>query len=311
MHGVWPMTGDPTLSVARDLRAIVELSADLGDQAAHKANGEMPGGDALACLAPVASPEAWENRVETIERLWWESDQATRPLIGIDEDANWEPPLQTILFWSEAWRYEHGSVMDARPTVETEAAWLGQIVHWAYEHEPRFEDFERDIRQARARLEAVLYAGERDAHGVAACECGGGLDRLNDEPRQCRCPFRPLPHAWHDRTDRCCIQCWWDTRHALHNQGGLRNEWVCRQCHKTYDRDGYAQLVAKDARDNATALPAVMMVVRFEEQGLTIGQLRMWALRKYVKKHGRDELGRMLYDVADVEARCDEQTLAG
>jgi hypothetical protein len=161
---------DPTLDVSRNLRAIQELSGHLRDQALHRAaHRELPGGDATVMLGPVSSPEAWENRVETIERLWWESDDPTRPLIGVDEDANWEPPLQTLLFWSEAYRFETSTTTDARPTVESEAGWLLENLRWTYDNEPKWDDFERDIRQARARLEAVLYAGEREERSRVPC----------------------------------------------------------------------------------------------------------------------------------------------
>lgn len=58
---------DPTISVAQDLTAIVELATALEDQAFHRAAANPPGGDALVSLAPVASPEAWQWRVDAAE----------------------------------------------------------------------------------------------------------------------------------------------------------------------------------------------------------------------------------------------------
>jgi hypothetical protein len=324
---------DPTLDVARDLRAIVDLCKLLHDQAVHRASHhDMPGGDALVMLAPVASPEAWENRRETIERAWlnaepkpgvggywdWEQDcwverdDSREEFPPCDDDANWEPPLQTMLFWSEAWRLEHNATIDLRPTVVSEAGWLGELIGWAYDHEPHFADFAADMANVRRRLEAVLYAGERDQHGVAPCDqCGHRLIRETDERRDCGCDgfSTPTDHSLH-RANLCCLAC--RTRlgegHARHDQGGLRDRWVCTGCWRVYNRDEYDELIARDSRDNATALTVDKLVERFD---VTVGQVRMWALRGHVKKRGRDEYGRMLYDVADVQARLGRPVLAG
>jgi hypothetical protein len=112
---------DPTLIVARDLRAIRDLAGMLDDQAAAKADHhEMPGGDALVMLSPVSSPRDRERRGELIEADWlraegwqWCEEHGTvreqcehRLNPWADEDANWEPPLQTLLFWTEVHRME-------------------------------------------------------------------------------------------------------------------------------------------------------------------------------------------------------------
>lgn len=317
------MSDDPTLDVARDLRAIVELAALLSDQAEHRASHhDLPGGDATVMLGPVASPEAWGNVVDSIENMRWAYRKADyRDEIG-DNDDNWEPPLQTLLFWSEAWRLKHNATTDTRPTVESEAKWLGRVVAWAYDNEPHFDDFAKDIHAARARLEASLQAGDRTEHGAVSCKlCGGELDRpvLEDDDgntvrRDCRCPERPtMPHASHWQRDRCCLACHAEQQHEAvhrrHDQGGLRDQWVCRRCRHTYNANEYHEAVMKDARDNAVYLTAEKLVERFDK--LTIGTVRVWANRGFVRKRGRDEYGRMLYDVSDVATRLKERSLAG
>jgi hypothetical protein len=146
--------------VARDLTAIVELALQIPAQAIHKANATidgtgLPGGLAMVSLASVASPEAWENIYEAREAHGRSSDHVA------DEDDTWESPLQSLLFWSEQWRIEHNRESDRRPTVGSEAAFIRQCLDWAWDHELQFEDFARDINQARVRLEEVLYAGNR------------------------------------------------------------------------------------------------------------------------------------------------------
>lgn len=156
---------DPTLDVAIDLRAILALSADLEEQAVHKATArEMPGGDAMVMLGPVASPAAWERRLELVEAAWFDSDEITpRPNMGADEDPSWEATLSTLLFWSEV---PHPN---DKPTIRTEAEWLLENLRWMYDHEPHFADFAKDIAAARRRLEAVLYAGDRDEKSWVPC----------------------------------------------------------------------------------------------------------------------------------------------
>ena len=165
------------LEVATDLRAIEDLEAATADQAVHKANHWlMPGGEAMVMRGPVADPEAHENRVAAAEE--WnlnreDDDLPPRDLSHLaDEDDVWEPPLQTLLFWSERWRYEHGKVTDLRPTIASEAAFLRQLLGWVYEHEPKWRDFARDIKAARYRIENTLRAGEREERtGVPCVDC--------------------------------------------------------------------------------------------------------------------------------------------
>lgn len=163
---------DELVKVARDLREIETLSDDLADQALHKATDPlMPGGDAMVMLAHVASLEAWEHRAETLERIWAEDPFATdadRPDFSHEDDA-WEPALQTLAFWSEQWREAHGRVSDRRPTIASEAGFLRQVLHWAYDHEPRWDDFAKDIRTARLRIENVLRAGMRSERSRVPC----------------------------------------------------------------------------------------------------------------------------------------------
>lgn len=149
--------------LARDLRDIETLTADLDDQAAHRGGDpRMPGGVAMVMLSPVANLEARENLVDATESLIEATEGRRGDLSHLDdEDPEWEPPLQTLLFWTEAWRVEHGNVTDMRPTIATEAAYLRQLLNWAWEHEPRFADVAADIRKARVRLEDALYAGVR------------------------------------------------------------------------------------------------------------------------------------------------------
>ncbi|MGH8879521.1 MAG: hypothetical protein ACRD0P_19590, partial [Stackebrandtia sp.] len=104
-------TDDPTLPVARDLTEITNLVADLAAEALARAGSPgMPGGDAMVMLAHDASLEAWEHRVETAETAhytWCPRHDHRRCRVVehvADHDPDWEPPLQTLLWWSEQLR---------------------------------------------------------------------------------------------------------------------------------------------------------------------------------------------------------------
>lgn len=186
-------TSEPTevTKVARNLSAIEDMTAQLLTQAVHKANDSlMPGGVAMVSLASVASPEAWEHVFEARETYGLSVRHVE------DEDDTWEPPLQTLCFWSEQWRDEHGYTLEGRPTIASEANFIRWCLNWAWENELHFEDFANDIHRARLRLEDVLYAGRRAERSRVKCidvECEKGprlLKVYGDDPDNDRwkCP---------------------------------------------------------------------------------------------------------------------------
>lgn len=156
---------DAVTKVARDLTAIEELSCHLAAEAEHKANDPeyLPGGNATVSLAAVANLEAWENIFESREAHGRDTSHAS------DEDDAWEPPLQTLTYWSEAWRREHGYELDQRPTIASEANFIRWCLAWAIENEAHWDDFARDINRARLRLEDILYAGRRVQRSRVPC----------------------------------------------------------------------------------------------------------------------------------------------
>lgn len=203
------MSDDPTLTVAQDLRSIVELSADLPRQATNHATSRlMPGGLAMVALGPVASIEAVGNVVDSIE---------TGRLTGSDEladnDDDWEPPLQTLRFWSEAWRIEWGREVDGW-TVQTEAAFLLGALGWAFKHEPHWDDFAKDMAAAKRRLEDVLHDGEREERSWVPClDCDIGRD---GKPINIR-----LVKVYAKVQDE--------------------DRWTCPRCKRKYDETGFNQ----------------------------------------------------------------------
>lgn len=291
---------DPLTRVARNLREIVDLAAALRDQAVHKANDRlMPGGLAMVALSPVASCEAWENRQQTTERTGQAYTVA-------EDEGDWTPPLQDLLFWSEAWRRELEQDWNVTPTLVSEASWLAHQVGWAWDHEPHFEDFAEDVHDARATLEAMLYAGARSMHGVNCFGCNAELVRASDEPRHCACGPRPNAHVSEHflRNDACCLGCAalaeWEGRHANCQQGGLRDEWRCPNCERKYDPESYALAVRHAHFAHAEWLPIEQCAERTSTPGRTI---TAWATRGHVRTKPDPTSGRQTYSVSDVETR--------
>jgi hypothetical protein len=282
---------DPRITVAQHLTAIVELSERLEDQAINDANDHlMPGGLAMVALASVANLEAWANRVDTAERRGLS--------LAIEDDDDWEPPLQTLLFWSEDLRRTHDLENEARPTIASEANVIRWALDWLWENEPRFEDFAEDMRVARGRLEALLAEGLRAKRGVPclSVDCDGAALVQPVAPRR-------DPH-WCDGHDGVCVL---PHDHCAHDRGGLRDEWVCPSCDRRYGVEDYRRAVAQSAFLNAEWLPLEDAIAR---TGAKRGSIQGWATRGHVKRRKDVETGRVTYNMAQIEARMAGEKVA-
>lgn len=211
----------PMTKAARALTAILNLSGELREQAVNDANAQedrhsLPGGKAMIALAHVANQEAWTNRYMAAEHFGRDA-----AYIEVEDDS-WEPPLQTLCFWSEQWRAETGMEYDTVPTLETEAKWLKYNLDWAWSNELHFEDFLRDLAKARVRMENMLQEGERAERGVPCMydSCGG--TRL----------VRKLVPA---RDPETGLKTW---RHT---------EWHCPSCHREWSDERYQASIAAAA----------------------------------------------------------------
>jgi hypothetical protein len=281
--------------VAQDLSTIVELAAHLDDQAEHLANDRdyLPGGMAMVALAPVANLEAWQYRVDTVMRAAY--DAGTTPPEIDDTDEDYEPPLQTLLFWSEQWRVEHGREIDRRPTVASEAAFIRECLDWAWANEPQFADFAEDVSKARVRLENVLLAGKRSQHGVQCFDCQVDLVRDSRDPK-----------AIHHCTGHDGV-CTIPHRFCPHDRGGLSDEWRCPSCDRKYDVEAYRRAVGHAHFVHADFLPLVECAERTGARG---GTIKVWANRGQVRRRKDQATGRVTYCVADIEARLPDEGVA-
>lgn len=216
-------TESPLVKVARDLREIETLHEALIAQAIQKASDRlMPGGPAMVALAPVASPDDWSETLAAVEfRHLATCDKLdhTRCQYAqhVEDEDGVETPLQTLLFWSEAWRARFGYELGRRPTMRTEANFLRGCLEWAWDNEPAWDDFRKDIGDARTRIENLLLAGVRAERG-APC--------MYDECRGSRLVRKLEPF-----------------RNEQGEKGWRHSNWHCPKCHRQWDEDAYSRHV--------------------------------------------------------------------
>lgn len=278
-------TTDPVAEVARELSEIERLALvdALETQAANKANDrEIPGGEALVSLGPVANLEAWSNLVDSGE----EGRLPYPDHLSDETDDSERPVLQTLLFWSEQWRVEWGAVSDLRPTVGSEAAFIRRVLNWAWEHEAKWDDFADDMRQARLSLENILYEGWRSEHGVQCFDCEVDLIRPSRERRTL--------HHCEGTDDGLCV---WPHRFCAHDRGGLADEWRCPSCDRRYGVEDYYRAVRHAHFVHADYLP---LEEAAERTGVKRGTIKVWAHREKVRRRKDHDSGRVTYHVGDI-----------
>ena len=174
----------PVVKVAQDLTAIADLCERLLTQAVHTANDrELPGGEAMVALGPVADPHAYAENVEAAEYRH-EANPRRWPEQTLDlghEDDDLAPVLQVLWYWSCALRDDLGFPLEGRrATVASEANVIRQTLDHLWDHEPHFDALAADVRGARRRLENILHDGERAT--LTRIEC----DRCDAHPRLIR-----------------------------------------------------------------------------------------------------------------------------
>ncbi len=274
------------VEVSRDLTEIVNLCDELLAEAINKAADPlMPGGLALVALADVASLQEWSDLLEAAE-LRHQADPENWPAPVVDDDDEWEPPLQTLLFWTEAWRETHGYPLERRPTVTSEARFVRWALDWAWDNEPHFDDFAEDVRKAKSRLEDLLHEGLRSRHGVPCFDCNVDLVRPSRPPRNVR---------WCEGHEGVCT---WPHRFCAHDRGGLADEWKCPRCDRHYGVEDYVRAVKHAHLAHADWLTAPDCEQR---TGAKAGTIKVWASRGKVPKRLDPETRRVLYHVPSIE----------
>jgi hypothetical protein len=275
---------------ARDnIHAIIDLYAYLLDQAFYgghdgrlEADRPYPT-DAMVMLGPTANLDTWARRITlrldvnyraTLET--WDGPLPD-PWITDDHDHDGDHPALVLAYWDDMWRNLNQHLPHPNPSIASTATYLDQnITGMANEPRALFHEFANDMHNTRARLETILYAGERDEKGAPCLHCKALLIRRTAPPNP-----------------------------GARDQGGLRDMWDCPRCRRTYGTAEYWNAVAAAYRANAPALTADDI---HTEYGVPTGSVRGWASLGKVTRRGRDLAGRILYDVADVRRCMTNQT---
>lgn len=221
------MSTDTITKAAQHLTEIEKLAAWLEDQAIHRADDIlMPGGRATVALAYVGSPREWAEQVAADELYHLTAclksshkhcTYAEQAAVGEDD----ETPLQTLLFWSEAWREEHGYELDRRPTLATEVGFLRGSLSWAWANEMHWDDFVRDLGDTQTRLENLLMQGIRSERGVPC---------MYDECKGVRLVRKIEP-----------------TRDKDGHKTWRMSDWHCPRCHRQWNEERYRSNIAAAA----------------------------------------------------------------
>jgi hypothetical protein len=263
--------------VRENLTEIMRLYEELPRQARDGgadgrllAGAPIPGAEAMVLLAPGSDARARAWARERGDQR--EAEGRKRGYDGDyshaqDEvDSDPMPPLLVLATWEDDVRSFLGHPAGPRATMWRCADYLGQHLTLMAQRHPAFDEYARDLARCRARLEDVLGEGERDERGAPCQKCGTLLVR------------------------RC------------HPRHGLVDEWECPRCRTSYTAAEYWKAVEQDYQDNAEALHAEAIQRR---TGVAIGTIRVWVSRGKVRTRGKDERGRVLYDVADVEEHAE------
>lgn len=221
------MSTDSITKAAAHLTEIEKLATWLEDQALHRADDRlMPGGRATVALAYVGSPREWAEQIAADELNHLSHcakfshkrcTYAEQAAVGEDD----ETPLQTLLFWSEAWREEHGYELDRQTTLATEVGFLRGSLSWAWANEIHWDDFVRDLSDTQTRLENMLQRGIRSERGVPC---------MYDECRGARLVRKMQPKG-----------------DGKGNKVWELSNWHCPKCHREWDEDGYRNSIAAAA----------------------------------------------------------------
>lgn len=261
------------LAVARDLTSIVEMCGRLDEEAVESALGKDASDvDALNLLGPAANVEAWQHRYETVEASTGDgfhqrpggSDYAGDQVAELH-------PLLVLATWEDVIREELDQPSDLRATVKRAADYIRGKVDWMLGTDENddinfigIDALATDLRKCKAMLEDVLKDGVRADTGAPCIECG-----------------KPLVKVWRDSAtaDRWCCK----------NRD-------CCYLNETVTPDQYKQAVKAGYLANSDRLTATDMA---EAYRIKAGTLTGWASKRLVRKRGKDDSGRILYDVAD------------
>lgn len=300
-----------------DLARIVDLYEQLPDEAAHHSRDsaagatvmDVMGGEAMVALGPWSPPslrsldddawhplltlatwvDCWRDWLGVPTKLkatvWREADFLAEHLTRMAQETHRAvtsgpesaQDATAARQWTPTPADDCEALETARSAVEVEFA-------------PDFPEFAADVRQLKARLEAVVKASIRPVVGVRCLtpDCDGDLMQpyADADP----CDHRQSP------ADPPC-GC---------DQGGRRDTWRCGRCDRRYTDAEYRRAVALWQADHQPLRTAAEIR---EMVGIEAATLRQWVKRGHITAHG-DE-ARRRYDIREVRRRAQSGGLTG
>lgn len=172
-------------------------------------------------------------------------------------------PLWVLGTWEQLYREHFDQPSDLVQTIERAGDYLDRQMHRMAETEDvPFEDFARDVRDCRSHLEDILRDGEQVETGAPCPKCGRVLVKT-------------------------------------YGKTSAFDRWDCpsRTCDAWFLDVEYRRWVTDDYRANSDKLTAPDIEA---QHGVKATSVRAWASKGQVRKRGKDDSGRQLYDVADV-----------
>ena len=150
---------------------------------------------------------------------------------------------------------------------------------------------ERRMARHAAKLMATAYPERRDWIAIGDCPC----DIVNAEGERVTCGAQL--RAYGDRMDLG----------ALSDPDARVRFIVCPVCGHEDTLDWWLSRIMPEDADVAPAESVIAFVSLRTTQAVTHDQLRQWATRGFVQRHGRDEKGRTMYRASAVLAWVRDQ----
>lgn len=195
--------------------------------------------------------------------------------IWLTEQVDVHHPLWVLGTWEREGRRHLGQTVSAgtsQPTLTEARDYLDHHLTWlAHDDDFAFDELADDVHACRAHLENVLHDGDRPETGAPCPACG----------------------------HRALVKDYGDT--------DTDDRWTCPRCNQWWTEHDYRAKVDGTYVHLAPALTASQIHATYR---IPEGTTRSWAQRGKIRKRGKDHLGRMLYDVADVRACRDETATA-
>lgn len=269
-----------------NLRWVVDLAALMLPQA--MAVGDV-NSEAANLAGPATSVEQWiERRVAMRSYLayWHAIEEITvKQYLHAREDMeddDEQHPTTVLTRWESTIREALGHDPAARPTLTAAATYLDDKLHHAAQHpDVDFGDLTRELRACKTHLESVIRNSHMGERGANCPEC---YAQVKSPPRLVK------------------KYATWDTT-------GASDTWRCpRVPDHVWSEADYRLRVADEYLGNAVALTTDNL--RQLDSDIKPGTVRRWASgdTPKVRRHGRDEQGRQLYNVDDVLAQMAART---